>query len=166
MSQSDYSSPGQMVLSAWQRVNQKPAGKWLFARMLKRFVPYSGSIGAVVEELTPGHCRVSLKDRRAVRNHLRSIHALALSNLGELCSGLAMLTQLPVNVQGIVTRIDTQYHKKARGTLSAKSECEMVAELTAIREAEEKSIQALIYDQDNDLVATVTVSWTFRPRQK
>lgn len=164
MSQKDFSSPGQKVLAAWRGLSTKPAGKWLFSMMLKRTVPYSASIGARIEELEPGHCRVSLRDRRFVRNHLNSVHALALANLGELCSGLAMLTQLPKHIQGIVTRIDTQYHKKARGTLMAKADIAMAEELAAIDDAVEKTVQALIYDQHDELVTTVTVSWTFRPR--
>lgn len=154
----DYSSPGQMVLKLWQQTQKLPLGKRCFAWSMKWFVPYSGALGAVVEELEPGRCVVRLDERRAVRNHLRSVHALALANLGELVSGLAMLTQLSNQVQGIVVRIDTHYHKKARGRLLA--ECQH--QLAPVKAQREEQIEATIRDSAGETVATVKVTWTLR----
>ena len=77
-------SPGREMRKAWSRFQRFPAGDRLFSWALGRMVPYSGSIGAVVRELAPGHARVELADRRKVRNHLDSIHAVALMNLAEM----------------------------------------------------------------------------------
>lgn len=152
-------NPGHL-LSYWQRLSPWPGGRWLYSRLLGLAVPYSGSIGAVVEQLEAGHAVVSLRDRRAVRNHLHSIHAIALLNLAELTSGQAMLTAVGPTVRGIVTGIRMEYHRKARGKVVAESTVSAPA-VTGPTEAE---VSAELRDGAGELVATGYVTWLLSPR--
>lgn len=142
----------------WKRFNRFPGGTWLFTRSLGWMVPYTGTIGAHVRELRPGYARATLPDRRRVRNHLDSIHAVALINLGELASGLAMLTALPNNVQAIVTTISMEYSKKARGKLWAESR----VSVPEVREEIEHIVRADIHDRSGEVVARASVCWRLR----
>ncbi len=154
-------APGARILALWQKLHNNPLGRWLFHRVLAFTVPYSGSIKARVQTLEPGCARIALPLRRSNTNHLRSVHAVALTNLGELCSGLAMLTGLPPEVRGIVTHIATEYSKKARGDLLAEANPEIPV---VTDERLEHTVQAVIRDADNDTVATVTVRWLLARR--
>lgn len=148
-------SPGARLLALWSRCERLPFGRPLFSWALRFNVPYSASIGATVLSLSPGHAKVALRDRGAVRNHLGSVHAVALTNLGELTSGLAMTASLPPTARGIVRSITTDYTKKARGTLVAESR----VALPAVTGDTDFEVRAEIRDADGDTVATVRVQW-------
>lgn len=154
-----YPSPGELLLTMWRRLHRLPGGTWLFSWFLGRMVPYTGSLGARVRELRPGYARTTLRDHRGVRNHLNSIHAVALINLGEFTSGLAMLTSLPANVQAIVTAISMEYFKKARGSLQVESG----VSLPEVKEEIDHAVRADIHDRSGDVVARASVCWRLRP---
>jgi len=148
-------APGARVLKMWRRCEHMPFGRAIFGRLFGTMVPYSGSIGASVLTLEPGHARLALRDRRAVRNHLGSIHAVALTNLGELTSGLAMTTALPAGVRGIVLRIESEYGKKARGTLVAEAR----VTVPEVKGDVDHEVRADIADASGAVVATIRVHW-------
>jgi acyl-coenzyme A thioesterase PaaI-like protein len=154
-----HESPGAGLLRAWRRTQAVPLGQYVFSWVVGRMTPYSGTMGAVVQALDPGYARITLRDRRAVRNHLASIHAIALANLGELATGLAVTTALPRTVRGIPVRLSISYVKKARGTITA--ECR--AAPREVTEPTDHIAVARLRDRDGDLVAEVEATWRLGP---
>lgn len=144
---------------AWDTLSGLPGGRWAFSRLFGLLVPYTGTAGLFVDTLRPGYARVMMRDRRVVRNHLRSIHAVALANLAEATSGLAMNIALPDHARAIVTSLTIEYRKKARGTLVA--ECE--AGVPDVSQDRELVVVSEVKDAAGDVVAVATVTWRVGP---
>ena len=154
-------SPGKALLKLWRRLQPLPGGEWLFARLFGWRVPYSGSVRPRIHVLEPGHAEVEIPDRRANRQHLGSVHAIALLNVAEQASGLALLTGLPDGIRGIVTHISMQYLKKARGTIRAV--CRVAA--PQVTQDMDFEITADCLDGSGQVVARATVRWRLGPER-
>lgn len=145
---------------AWDILSPLPMGKTIFSKLLGRSAPYTGTIDAKVCELRKGYARVEMRDQKGVRNHLESIHAIALVNLAEVSTGIAVLYSLPDDARGILTGLSIEYLKKARGLLT--SECRP-EDLPTTNEKAEYEAQAEITDQSGDLVARAKATWLIGP---
>ena len=147
------------IRDLWTRLSPKPGGKVLFSWALRRMVPYTGTIHPRVLELRAGYARVEMRDRRAVRNHLRSIHAIALANLAEAASGLAVIYGFPPNTRGILVGFTIEYVKKARGTLVAECDCGVIDVSRPI----EREVDVVVRDADGDVVVRARPRWRIAP---
>jgi len=101
------------TLRAWARARKSAFGRWWFARAVSRRAPYFGTIKPSFVDLEPRLCRVSMKKRRAVENHIGTVHALAMGNLCELAAGLCTEVTIPVGMRWIPRGMTIEYLAKA-----------------------------------------------------
>lgn len=158
----DAAAPGERILGLWRSLSRWPGGDRLFSFLLGRMVPYSGSVRPRIRQLEAGRCRAGMRERRRVRNHLGSVHATALATLGELVTGLATLTALPPGVRGILTALEVEYEKKARGRLVAECRSDPPGPEAGDGSVEHRAVGE-IRDGDGDRVATVRATWRLSP---
>lgn len=150
------------VLKQWNSFCRLPLGRRLFNLLIGVTVPYAGSISPDVVDLAPGQARARMADRRRVRNHLRSVHAVALTNLAEMTGNLALMSrQPPKGARWIITGFNSEFIKKARGTITA--ECTLPAlDWTSTRDLDGR---VELRDANGDLVMIAHPHWRIGPDQ-
>ena len=107
------------TLELWNKVSALPAGKWTFTRMLCLKAPYFGSISPLFEELKPNSCKISIRKKRAVLNHIGTVHAIAMCNMAELAGGTMTEVTVPSSHRWIPKGMTVEYLKKADTDLTA-----------------------------------------------
>ncbi|GAA0718259.1 hotdog fold domain-containing protein [Dokdonella soli] len=141
------------ALKLFQRFGGSAPGRWLVSRAVCWRAPYFRSIAPRIEQLEAGRCVVRMHDRRAVRNHIGTVHAIALCNLAELAGGLATDATIPDSMRWIPKGMAVRYLAKARGMMTATASVPAVAgdgparELHALIEVRDAS-QNVVFDAD------------------
>ena len=107
------------ALKIWKALENKPAGKWTFSKMLCLKAPYFSSISPLFEQLQPSLCIIRMKKHRAVLNHLGTVHAIAMCNMAELAGGTMTDATVPSTHRWIPKGMTVEYLKKAKTDLVA-----------------------------------------------
>jgi len=108
------------TFTLYERFAKYPLGSVIFSKALGFRAPYFSTIRPHVTHLRSGYCRVEIKERRSIRNHLGTINAGALCTLSELVGGLAVEATIPSSLRWIPKEMTVQYIKKAKGKLVAE----------------------------------------------
>lgn len=148
-----------MLLKMGEVARRVPGGGRMLGAALGRFAPYTGTVSPEVVELERGRAVVRLRDTKAVRNHLNSVHAMALCNIAEVASGLAFISAWPENARGILVGFSIDYLAKARGDLLASASYPAIAS----NERSVHDISVEVHDRAGTLVARAEARWLLGP---
>ncbi len=110
------------TLAAWKRLNRYPGGKTLFSKFVDFKAPYFGSVGAVVEVLEPNYAQLKLRKRRAVQNHIGTVHVIAICNMLEKAMGVCAEASIPRHLRWIPKGMTLEYPAKAATDLTGTAE--------------------------------------------
>jgi acyl-coenzyme A thioesterase PaaI-like protein len=105
------------TVKLFNKLKKYPAGKTIFSILVSRAAPYFTSIKPRFVDLRVGYCEASMQDRKKVRNHIGTVHAIAMCNLAEVCGGLAVDASMPKHLRWIPKGMTVRYEKKAKGKL-------------------------------------------------
>ncbi len=107
------------ALKLWKYLGGTSFGRWLVSKIFCFIAPYFSTIKPVFTVLQPGHVELVFKKRRAVQNHLKSVHAIAMCNAAELAGGTCLDVSLNGDFRWIPVGMEVQYLKIAKTDLRA-----------------------------------------------
>lgn len=107
------------TFDAYKKVKNLPFGNRIFTFFMCRRVPYFGSISPLITIMEEGHVEVEMTQHRAVHNHIKSIHAIAVCNLCEIAMGMVCESTIPDNMRWIPAGMDVKYLKITKGKIRA-----------------------------------------------
>lgn len=131
--------------------------------------PFNSHLKANLKEWKKTRVKINLTCHRGVKNHVGSIHAGALFTLGETCAGLLIIKNFNFkNNRPLMSEVEVSYAKQARGPVHGI--CEVTEKVLEEAQATLNRVEVpfipmktLIYDDKDELVATVKTKWQVKP---
>jgi acyl-coenzyme A thioesterase PaaI-like protein len=112
------------VLTLWNRSTTLPLGERVFSFLFAQKAPYFASIRPRFLTVEPNRVELLIPDRRRVRNHLKTVHAIALCNGLEAAMGALAEVTIPADKRWIPQGMEVAYTAKATGDVTCIAETE------------------------------------------
>lgn len=110
------------VLAYWKKLSRLPGGKVIFSKIVQFKAPYFRTANAIVEELRPNYARLKIKKRRAVENHIGTVHVIAICNMLEMAMGVVAESSIPSHLRWIPKGMTVDYTAKAGSDITGIAE--------------------------------------------
>lgn len=149
------------ALRNWRALSGTAFGRWLFTRLVCLKAPYFGSIRPVFEILEPGRSVARIRKRRAVTNHIGTVHAIAMANLCELVAGTVTEVSIPGSMRWIPRGMHIQYLGKATTDIRAEATMPPVRE----GQAQDLVVPVDVTDRNGQRVVRADITMYVSPKR-
>jgi acyl-coenzyme A thioesterase PaaI-like protein len=136
-------------------------GRWLVSRVVSAKAPYFATIRPAFLRLEPGRVEVRVPNRRAIHNHLGTVHAIAMCNAAELVAGTCVELTLAPALRWIPVGMTVRYEKLAKTDLIARCDARGV-DLSTIGD---KILPVEVVDTDDVRVFSADITMRLSPRK-
>ncbi|EGN76259.1 hypothetical protein A28LD_0340 [Idiomarina sp. A28L] len=110
------------LLALYARTLRLPFGRIIFSRLFASKAPYFKTIQPLITQLRPNYCELTFKKRKAVANHIGTVHAIALCNGLEMAMGAVAEASIPKNLRWIPKGMQVEYTAKADSDIRITAE--------------------------------------------
>ncbi|TKB44703.1 hotdog fold domain-containing protein [Thalassotalea mangrovi] len=111
------------VLDVYNKWSKFSFGKRLFSWFFAQWAPYFKTIKPLVLDLEPGKCEVLIKKKKAVQNHIGTVHVIAICNGLEMAMGACAEATIPEHLRWIPKGMTLDYTAKAGSDIRCVADC-------------------------------------------
>lgn len=106
----------------YRRTSALPMGRRLFSFFYSQAAPYFRTVRPQVREVRPHYAELTIAKRRAVQNHIGTLHAIAVCNGLEAAMGLLAEATTPAHQRWIPKGMTVRYLAKSTTDLLCVAE--------------------------------------------
>lgn len=145
----------------------KPLRRQALSAVLGRLVPFVGTAGLVIEQMSEQQVVTRLHNRRRVQNHIRTLHAAAVTLAAETASGFVVGMNLPDDKLPLMKSLKVDFVKRNSGGLrvTANLRPEQVDAMRAQPKGE-VSVQVVAADDKGVASAAFEMIWAWIPKKR
>src|ERR1700709_2833350 len=101
------------LLSIYRQITRLPKGDRIFSRLFTLKAPYFGTVKPRFVELRPHYAELTIRKRRRVQNHIKTVHLIAICNGLEAAMGALAEASIPRSKRWIPKGMEARYTAKA-----------------------------------------------------
>lgn len=139
----------------------------VLTQTLGRVVPYLNTSGVQFETLEPLKVEVSLKNTRAVQNHIGQVHAVAMVLLAETSTGFVVGINLPNDKICLIKTADISYRRPSQGNMRAVASLteEQASQIQQLEEGE-VLVNCQVFDESGKEPMQANMTWAWISKAK
>jgi acyl-coenzyme A thioesterase PaaI-like protein len=109
------------LISMYEKLKPLPLGGRVFSLAYQAAAPYFLTVPVGILDVQPGSAHATMRSTPWVKNHLGTVHAIALCNLAEYTMGAVAEATVPAGHRWVPKGMTVEYLAKARGRMRAEA---------------------------------------------
>lgn len=103
----------QQTYTLYKRIVRLPRGKEIFSLLYAKKAPYFATVRPKVREVRENYAELAIANRKAVHNHIGTVHAIAVCNGLEAAMGLLAEATCPADKRWLPRGLRVDYLAKS-----------------------------------------------------
>ncbi|MEM8593354.1 MAG: hotdog fold domain-containing protein [Pseudomonadota bacterium] len=151
------------IYPLYRKLQRLPVGgNFVFSKLLGAIVPYFSTVRPRFQIMEPGRAVLTIKKRRAVHNHIKTVHVIAICNGLEAAMGMAVEASIPDHLRWLPKGMTVEYPAKANSNIRA----EALLDVDDFKPNSNMDVNVTAYRDDGTVVVqgVITIWVTEKPR--